>query len=260
MRILLTNDDGINAPGLRSLEQIARELSDDVWIVAPETDQSGAGHSLTLNEPLRLREVGEKRFAVKGTPTDCVIMAVRHVLPDGGPDLALSGVNRGQNMGEDVTYSGTIAGAFEGAQIGLQSIALSQAYGFDGDHKIKWECAEAHGADVVRQLLATEPDPATVMNVNFPDCEPGDVAGIEITEQGKRDQSLLSILEREDGRRNPYYWIGFQRRLSNPRPGTDLRAIAENRISVTPLSLNMTDWHEREKLQERFLRKEAQQS
>ena len=129
MRILVTNDDGIHAPGLKVCEEIARALSDDVWVVAPETDNSGVSHSLSLNDPLRLREIGERHFAVKGTPTDCVIMAVRHIMADSRPDLVLSGVNRGPNVAEDVTYSGTVAGAMEGAVLGIPSIALSQAYG-----------------------------------------------------------------------------------------------------------------------------------
>src|SRR5262249_48222415 len=127
MRILLTNDDGIHAEGLAALERIARSLSDDVWIVAPETDQSGLAHSLSLSEPLRLRQIGEKRFALRGTPTDCVIMALRQVLR-GKPDLILSGVNSGSNVADDVTYSGTIAGAIEGTMQGVRSFALSQAY------------------------------------------------------------------------------------------------------------------------------------
>ena len=132
MRILLTNDDGIDSPGLHALRQIAAELSDDVWVVAPETNQSGASHSLTLHEPLRMRQIDERAFAVRGTPTDSVIMGVRHVLKDKAPDLVLSGVNRGANMAEDVTYSGTIAGAFEGTILGIRSMALSQAYGIEG--------------------------------------------------------------------------------------------------------------------------------
>src|SRR5580693_1638404 len=134
MRILLTNDDGIYAPRLGVLEEIAHVLSDDVWIVAPESDQSGVSHSLSLNDPLRLREVAPKHFAVKGTPTDCVIMGVRHIMKDAPPDLILSGVNRGQNVAEDVTYSGTIAGAMEGTTHGVPSFALSQGYGLDTRH------------------------------------------------------------------------------------------------------------------------------
>ena len=125
MRILITNDDGIEAPGLDVLQAIASELSDDVWVVAPETDQSGAAHSLTLHEPLRLRKLGERTYAVKGTPTDCVIMGVRHILHDQTPDLVLSGINSGHNIADDVTYSGTIAGAIEGTLLGIPSVALS---------------------------------------------------------------------------------------------------------------------------------------
>ena len=155
MRILVTNDDGIHAPGLETLEAIARHLSDDVWVVAPETDQSGVSHSLSLNDPLRLRQVAEKRFAVKGTPSDCVIMGVRHILRERGPDLVLSGVNRGQNVAEDVSYSGTVAGAIEGTILGVPSIALSQAYGPGGRDAVKWHTAEAHAAAIIRKAVGT---------------------------------------------------------------------------------------------------------
>ena len=128
MRILVTNDDGIHSPGLDTCEEIARKLSDDVWVVAPEHDQSGVAHSLSLNDPLRLRQVDERKYAVRGTPTDCVIMGARHVLDGKQIDLVLSGVNRGRNVGEDVIYSGTVAGAMEGAVLGFPSIALSQSY------------------------------------------------------------------------------------------------------------------------------------
>src|SRR6188768_4547447 len=133
MRILITNDDGIYAPGLLACQRIAQALSDDVWIVAPETDQSGVSHSLSLNDPLRLREISERRFAVKGTPTDCVIMGIRHIMKD-APDLLISGVNRGRNAAEDVIYSGTVAAAMEGTILGVPSFALSQAYAFTTKH------------------------------------------------------------------------------------------------------------------------------
>src|SRR5919201_418859 len=152
MRILITNDDGINAPGLTVLQDIAGELSSDVWVVAPELDQSGAAHSLTLREPLRLRAIEERVYAVRGTPADCVIMGVRHLLKDEPPLLVLSGVNRGSNLAEDVTYSGTIAGAFEGTLLGVRSIALSLAGGFDGAKKIKWEPPLTHGPAIIRRL------------------------------------------------------------------------------------------------------------
>src|SRR6201988_383023 len=145
MRILCTNDDGIHAPGLKVVEEIARALSDDVWIVAPELDQSGVSHSLSLNDPLRLRKIGECHFAVKGTPTDCVIMAARHILKGRPPDLVLAGVNRGRNAGEDVIYSGTVAGAVEGTILGIPSVALSQAYRSRSNQPPHWETAVRFG-------------------------------------------------------------------------------------------------------------------
>lgn len=241
MRILVTNDDGIHAPGLAVCEEIARALADDVWVVAPETDQSGVSHSLSLNDPLRLREVGKRRFAVKGTPTDCVIMGVRHIL-DAPPTLILSGVNRGQNVAEDVSYSGTVAGAIEGTVLGITSFALSQAYGVETRQKPHWETARRAAPDIVRRTLAAGVSPGVLVNVNFPDCPPEAVAGIAVTAQGKRDQELLRIDARHDGRGNPYYWIAFARRgQAEPAHGTDLSALAGNFISVTPLRLDLTD-------------------
>jgi 5'-nucleotidase len=243
MRILVTNDDGIEAPGLHVLQQIAAELSDEVWTVAPETDQSGSAHSLTLHEPLRLREVGKRTFAVKGTPTDCVIMGVRHVLQDQRPDLVLSGVNRGANLADDVTYSGTVAGAMEGAVLGIPSIALSLAWRIEddgSDGKIKWETPLSMGSALVRQLLEAGWPPNVLLNVNFPDRLPDRVAGVSVTTQGKRDQDLLTIIDRMDARGNPYYWLGFERRRSNPPAGSDLWAIYAGRVSVTPLHLDLT--------------------
>jgi 5'-nucleotidase len=241
MRILVTNDDGIHSPGLELLERVAREISDDVWVVAPETDQSGVAHSLSLNDPLRLRAIADKRFAVKGTPTDCVILGTRHIMQEAEPDLVLSGINRGGNVAEDVTYSGTIAAAMEGTILGIRSIALSQSYGFSGRDGIKWHCAERHAARLIRRLIEQEMKPGTLLNVNFPDCEPDEVAGIAISVQGRRDNQFLSIDARVDGRGNPYFWIGFARSLNEPGHGTDLEALAQRKISVTPLRLDLTD-------------------
>ena len=240
MRILLTNDDGINAPGLVVLEEIARSLSDDVWIVAPETEQSGMSHSLTLHDPLRLRELGDKRFAVRGTPTDCVIMGIGHVLP-GKPDLVLSGVNRGQNMAEDVTYSGTVAGAMEGALLGIRSFALSQSYGWVSKDGVDWTCSKECGAKVVKDLLNHDLPFQTLLNINFPDCAPDEVEGIVLTRQGRRDQAQLTVEPREDTRGQNYFWLGFEGRRFEAAPGTDLYAIANKQISVTPLGIDMTD-------------------
>ena len=252
MRILVTNDDGINAPGLKVLADIARKFTDDVWVVAPDTNQSGASHSLTLHEPLRCEPVAEKRFAVSGTPTDCVIMGVRHLMLNDPPDLILSGVNKGSNIAEDVTYSGTIAGAIEGSQLGVRSIAISLAYGFEGKDSIHWETPLALGPAIIEKLLASEWNPAVLMNVNFPDLAPENVAGTLVTVQGKRDQNLLHIDERFDTWGTPYYWFGFERRKSNPLEGTDLWAIYKGFVSITPLVPNLTHLAEMEPLARLF--------
>jgi 5'-nucleotidase len=242
MRILVTNDDGIHSQGLDVCEEIARALSEDVWVVAPEFDQSGVSHSLSLNDPLRLREVGPRRYAVKGTPTDCVIMGVRHIMRHEPPDLVLSGVNRGRNAAEDVTYSGTIAGAMEGAILGFPSVALSQAYRAFQREQPYWETAIRFGPDIIRTVLAEGMPRDVLINVNFPDCAPEEVKGISVATQGRRHLERLQIEPRQDGRGNPYYWIAYVRKPGPPpRDGTDISALADNRISVTPLRLDLTD-------------------
>jgi 5'-nucleotidase len=248
MRILLTNDDGAGAHGLSVLHQIAKALSDDVWIVAPETNQSGASHALTIQVPLRYREIGERAYAVRGTPADCVIMGVRHVLKDNPPDLVLSGVNHGSNLAEDVTYSGTIAGAMEGTLLGIRSIAMSLTIGFDPQGRQHWKTPLEHGPRLVEQLLASDWPAGTLMNINYPDLPPADVPGVVATRQGRRDQGGLHIEERRDTWGDPYFWVGFERRRSDPPEGTDLRAIADGMISVTPLYLNLTHEASREAL------------
>lgn len=241
MRILVTNDDGIHAPGLAVLERIARAIGDEVWVIAPETDQSGVSHSLSLNDPLRLRHIGERHYAVKGTPTDCVIMGVRHIMANTPPDLILSGVNRGQNVAEDVTYSGTIAAAMEGTILGVRSVALSQAYNPDDRDNIPWDCAEQHAPAILTKLITEGIPPGILVNLNFPGCPAGEVEGVSVCVQGQREQELLRIEPRNDGRGNPYYWIAFARGKSALHAGTDLKALAEKRISITPLRLDLTD-------------------
>jgi 5'-nucleotidase len=248
MRILITNDDGIEAPGLDVLEKIATDLTDDVWVVAPETDNSGASHSLTLAEPLRMRELGKHRYAVKGTPTDCVIMGVRFLLKNNPPDLVLSGVNKGQNLADDVNYSGTVAGAIEGSLLGIPSIALSLAVGNYETGIPIWETPMHHGAPLLRKLLDAGWPKGVVINVNFPDCAPDAVKGMAATDQGLRDTALLDIDDRMDTRGKAYYWIGIAKRGANPPKGTDLWAIRAGLISVTPLCLDFTDRAAREAL------------
>lgn len=240
MRILLTNDDGIHAEGLKVLERIARNLSDDVWIVAPETDQSGLAHSLTLSEPLRLRRISDRHFAVRGTPTDCVIMGIRHVL-QGKPDLILSGVNSGSNLADDVTYSGTIAAAIEGTIQGIPSLALSQAVRrVDGQRDVPWQVAERHAPALIERLMKLSLPTGTFLNLNFPACDENEVGGVDVTAQGKTDFALV-VDERQDGRGNPYFWLRFGEKTGQFAEGTDIHSVRSNRISVTPLKLDLTD-------------------
>lgn len=238
MRILCTNDDGIHARGLQSLVKIAAELSDDVWVVAPQEEQSGAARSLTLAHPIRVRKFDEKRYSVSGTPTDAVLMAVTKLLGDKGPDLVLSGVNNGQNIAEDVTFSGTVAGAFQGMTLGIPSIALSLAR-FARD-QARWETPERHAPGIIRKVLAAGWPKDVVLNVNFPDRAADDVGVVEVTSQGQRDAFQLFAEERQDLRGGKYYWFGYTGKLSDPPAGTDLRAIYDGRISITPLHLSLT--------------------
>lgn len=239
MRILLTNDDGIHDEGMAVLERIARTLSDDVWVVAPESDQSGLSHSLSLSHPLRLRKFDDRHYAVRGTPTDCVIMAARHIMPE-PPDLILSGVNSGSNIADDVTYSGTVAGAMEGTLIGIRSIALSQGYNFSDDGRVvPYEVAEKHAPALLAKLIKADLPDGVLLNINFPNCRPDEVTGVEITEQGKITYGL-GVEERRDGRNFPYYWLRFGRKEFAAVPGTDIAALRADRISVTPLKLDLT--------------------
>ena len=238
MRILVCNDDGIDAPGIKVLERVARGLSDDVWVVAPETQQSAASHSLTLHRPLRIRRLSKRRHAVDGTPTDCVFLAFNKILADGRPDLVLSGVNDGPNVGEDVTYSGTIAAAMEATLLGAPAIAFSQAYGVGRSHQ--WATAEQWGGRLVRTLLERGWPARVLINVNFPDVAPAEVRGIKVVRQGLHDLDD-TLEERIDPRGAPYYWIGTSLPASGAgRRGTDLGATDEGYVAVTPLHMDLT--------------------
>ena len=237
-RILVSNDDGSEAPGIKLLEKIAGELSSDVWVVAPEQEQSGASHSLTTRRPLRMREVGPRRYVVDGTPTDCILLAAKRLFRDRLPDLVLSGINAGGNLGEDLIYSGTVAAAMEAALLGIPAIALSQYYR-DGE-ATSWATAAAFAPDIIRRLARHPWPPDTLVNVNFPAVAPGGARGVAVTSQGRRALSD-SLTERLDPRGRPYYWIGPIREAGSAQPGTDLAAIAEDRVSVTPVFLDLTN-------------------
>jgi len=240
MRILITNDDGINAPGIYVLEKIAAALSDDIWIVAPSEEQSGAGHSLTLTSPVRLRKHAEKRFSVTGTPTDSVTIALRKVL-DSPPDLILSGINRGANLADDITYSGTVSAALEGALAGIPSIALSQVYSRENiGNDVSFAAAEAWGEKVLAPLVDSSFAERTLINVNFPPVQAEEVKGIRVVRQGFHDYSRGTVVENVDPRGFAYYWFGLHGIEHTPGHDTDLEAIADGFISVTPLQLDLT--------------------
>jgi 5'-nucleotidase len=237
LRLLVTNDDGIEAQGIKVLEHVARGLADDVWVVAPETNQSGVSHALTLRRPLRYRRITERHFAVDGTPTDCVLLALQKLVTGRPVDLVLSGINHGGNLGEDVTYSGTVSAAMEATLLKVRAIAFSQVH--QPRRKLKWATAERFAPDLVRRLAAARWPEDVLINVNFPDRLARAVAGVRLAEQGKRKLGD-KLIERLDPRGDPYVWIGALREEATARPGTDLAAVAAGFVAVTPIHLDMT--------------------
>ena len=236
-RVLITNDDGIHAPGLKVLEKLAKALSDDVWVVAPETEQSATSHSLTLRRPLRERRLGPKRFSVDGTPTDCVLVAHHQILGDRKPDIVLSGINDGGNLGEDVTYSGTVAATMEAALLGYRAVAFSQQRQADGT--VRWKVAQQFLPDIVRRLAAMEWTKDLLINVNFPSVAPEAVTGIVVCRQGRRDQGT-TVTEGADPSGRRFVWIGGYQVDDSSDTDTDLAVTALGGISVTPLHLDLT--------------------
>ena len=256
MRILLTNDDGINARGLDLLETVARSFSDDIWVVAPTEEQSGAGHSLTLSQPVRVRRHDNRRFSVTGTPTDAVMLALAHIMKESPPDLILSGINRGANLAEDVTYSGTVSAAMEGALAGVRSIALSQSYSREGmGDTVPFAAAEAWAERVLAPLVGFETPPGTLININFPPLAPEKIAGVRVCRQGIRDYGRLRLVQRKDPRGYDYFWFGLAPIVQTPGHSTDLEAIADGYVSVTPLHLDLTHDPSLPTLADRFVAK-----
>jgi 5'-nucleotidase len=237
-RILITNDDGVHSEGVELLADLARQHSDDVWVVAPDSERSGASHSISLADPVRVRQLGPKTFAVRGSPADCVVLGVKHLCKDKRPDIVLSGINRGANTADDVMYSGTIAAAFEGVQLGIPSIAFSQI--LVRGQPVPWHTARHHGPALLARLLELCVDKDMLLNVNFPPVEPDAVKGVIVTRQGKRTWQEIAVQERIDNRGFAYYWLSFEHEVTDPAPGTDLAAVALGFISITPLHLDLT--------------------
>ncbi|MBS0363035.1 MAG: 5'/3'-nucleotidase SurE, partial [Proteobacteria bacterium] len=195
--------------------------------------------ALTLTDPIRVRQLDARRFSTSGTPTDCVMLGIRELVVGAKPDLVLSGVNRGANLAEDVTMSGTVAGAIEAMALGVPGIALSQM-GFHDDGAKGYDAAEAYAPGIIRKLIETGWPHDVVMNLNFPGRAPGEITEVEVTRQGFRDAPVRVVEKRTDLRGRDYYWAGFRQERSQPAPGTDLRALYDGKISVTPLHIDLT--------------------
>lgn len=238
MRILITNDDGIHAPGLNVLEQVAKSITPNVWTVAPGEEQSGAGHSLSLNRPLRYRQVSSNRYCVDGTPTDCVMMAVKEILKENTPDLLLSGVNYGKNIAEDVTYSGTVSAAMEGTLLGIPSVALSLA--ISSDHNPKWATVDHWAPEILKKLLNMSWPDGSLVNINFPDKVASSVKGIMPAAQGFQDRSKEALLPTYDPYGRKFFWINMAKKHTKYPFGTDLHYLLDDYITLTPLHLDLT--------------------
>ncbi len=240
MRILVTNDDGIHADGLKVLTRVARHFSDDVWVVAPEVEQSGAGHSLTLHQPLRVRRAAPRRYAVNGTPTDCVLLATKEIIPQKKPvDLVLSGVNRGMNVAEDVTYSGTLAAAMEATLLDIPAIGFSLAT--KEREIVHWETAEHFAVKVIEQLQGLIMPKGNFLSVNFPHCGIAEAKEIRVAPQGRR--KIAEKMEaRLDPKGRPYFWIGGGGFAEiDDVAGSDHEWLKNNHVTITPLNMDLTN-------------------
>ncbi|HVL77031.1 MAG TPA: 5'/3'-nucleotidase SurE [Noviherbaspirillum sp.] len=238
-RVLLTNDDGIDAPGLRALEEVAASIADEVWVVAPEHDRSGTSHSISLHAPLRVHDLGNRRYSVSGTPGDCVVMALQHIMADARPSLVLSGINRGANLGVETVFSGTVGAAMTGLLLGLPSIALSQA--FTDRQAVRWDTARALAPDVIRRLWDAGWNANACLNVNFPDVPAEEAGPVTFTRQGAGLVKNIDVLARTDPRGFTYYWLQFNRQPYEDAPESETAAVARGRVSVTPLQFERTN-------------------
>jgi 5'-nucleotidase len=248
MRILVTNDDGINAPGLIVLEGIAKALAGpdgEVWTIAPAFEQSGVAHCINYTKPTLITELSHRRYMIEGSPADCILCALYDPMKDHRPDLILSGVNRGNNAAENTLYSGTIGAAIEGALQGVLSIALSQFYGpANRELDDPFEAAVHHGADVCRRILAQKPNNANgygvFWNVNFPPVAAKDVKGIRSAAQGRRPGVNFSTIPHDAPNGRRFLWIAGGNQQIAPAAGTDAAVNLEGYISVTPMRADLT--------------------
>jgi len=233
--ILATNDDGVHSPGLHQLAEALKEVG-KVIVVAPDRERSAAGHALTLHKPLRADEIRPGVFSVNGTPTDCVNLGVLYLLKESRPALIVSGINNGGNLGDDVTYSGTVSAAMEGTLLGIPSIAFSQL----GDGSFHFETAARFAVGLARQVLKEGLSREVFLNVNVPNLLPAEVKGVRITTLGKRVFDDSTIIENTDPRGRKYFWIGLNGMKWEKRKNSDHEAVEQGEISVTPLHLDLT--------------------
>jgi 5'/3'-nucleotidase len=234
VRILITNDDGIGSPGLIVLEQIAAEISNDVWVVAPEADCSDTFGAPTVCKPLKLNQLGSQRYSLAGTPADCVLVGIKHLLRPKLPSLLLAGVNAGANLADDIFHSGTLAAAIQATLLKVSSIGFSL---ITGSHKPKWHTPKSHGADLLRMLLKRGWPDDVLLNVNFPDCGPAEVKGIAFTKQGRRPPTIWSV---RHSKMKCGDELCIERHKSRAPTDTDLWAVQTCRISVTPIKVDLT--------------------
>jgi 5'-nucleotidase len=238
-RVLLTNDDGIDAPGMAVMEEIAAQVAREVWVVAPEHDQSGQSHAISLHHALRISERGNRRYGVTGTPGDCAAMGICHLMVDHKPDLVLSGVNRGLNLGMETVFSGTVGGAMTAMMLGVPAIALSQA--FSDRNNVPWDTARTLGPETIRRLLAIGWGKDACLNVNFPPV-PADQAGsLTLARQGVGMVAGMNVDTRTDPRGMTYHWLNFRRGDREQGPESDYSAMRAGKIVVTPLRYDRTD-------------------
>jgi 5'-nucleotidase len=238
-RVMLTNDDGIDAPGMQVLEEIAAQIAREVWVVAPEHDQSGQSHAISLHHALRLNEHGPRRFSVTGTPGDCAAMGLCHIMKDTPPQLVLSGVNRGLNLGMETVFSGTVGGAMTAMMLGVPALALSQA--FTKRDAVPWDTARTLGADTIRRLWTVGWGKSAVLNINFPPIPATDAGPPTLARQGEGAVAGMHVDIRTDPRGIPYYWLNFRRGEIEQGPESDYRAMRAGKIVVTPLRYDRTD-------------------
>ena len=237
-RVLLTNDDGIDAPGLAVLEEIAAELAREIWVVAPEHDQSGVSHAVSLHHPLRVLQYGPRRFGINGTPGDCAVMGICHLMPN-PPDLVLSGVNRGGNLGMETVFSGTVGGAMTAMLVGVKAIALSQVW--TDRNNVRWDTARKLAPKVIAELLTLGWSVDACLNVNFPDRPAHEIGPLTLARQGAGLVQGMVVETRTDPRGIAYHWLNFRRGPRAQGPDADTDVIAAGCIAVTPLRYDRTD-------------------